>query len=276
VRLIVFFPVFYFAGLDRNNAIDASTKLAQISEFCLVIAYLGVKTGHIDGADVSVVIFAFVITAVATPFLFNAATMLPLTLGPLLGKIGFKAPDERISTEDAGHGAAKILILGYHRVAAALLQDIARQRPDLLREIAVLDINVQTHGSLRKQGVRVIYGSAGNPEALRHAGVEHAELIISTIADELLRGTSNEAITRAIRTLTKDAVVFACATRPINADELYAAGASYVFMPSAETANGIFEAGTAALTGKLDDFRRTRESACGPLQTRLDVDKMSI
>jgi Kef-type K+ transport system membrane component KefB len=276
VRLIVFFPVFYFAGLDRNNAIDASTKLAQISEFCLVIAYLGVKTGHIDGADVSVVIFAFVITAVATPFLFNAATMLPLTLGPVLGKIGFKAPDERISVEDAGHGAAKIIILGYHRVAAALLQDIARQRPDLLPEIAVLDINVQTHGSLRKQGVRVIYGSAGNPEALRHAGVEHAELIISTIADELLRGTSNEAITRAIRTLTKDAIVFACATRPINADELYAAGASYVFMPSAETANGIFEAGSAALTGNLDDFRRTRESACGPLQTRLDVDKMSI
>ena len=47
-------------------------------------------------------------------------------------------------------------------------------------------------------------------------------------------------------------------------------------MPSAETANGIFEAGEAALLGKLDDYRQTRDSACGPLQTRLDVDKMSI
>jgi Kef-type K+ transport system membrane component KefB len=276
VRLLVFFPVFYFAGLDRNNAVDASTKLAQISEFCLVIAYLGVKAGHIEGADASVVIFAFVITAIATPFLFSASTMLPMTLGPFLGKLGFKEPDARVSKADNEHAGGRIIILGYHRVAAALLQDIARQRPDLLPDIAVLDINVQTHGSLRRQGVRVIYGSAGNPETLRHAGIEHAELVISTISDELLRGTSNEAITRAIRALSADVCIFACATRPANADELYAAGASYVYMPSAETANGIFEAGTAALVGKLDDYRSTRDSACGPLQTRLDVDKMSV
>jgi len=111
---------------------------------------------------------------------------------------------------------------------------------------------------------------------LRHAGVEHADLVISTIADELLRGTSNEAITRAVRAITPNACLFACASRPAHADTLYAAGASYVYMPSAETANGIFEAGTAALAGQLDDYRQTRDSACGPLQTRLDVDKMSI
>jgi len=276
LRLVVFFPVFYFAGLDRNNAVDASTKLAQISEFCLVIAYLGVKAGHIGGEVASVVIFAFVITAIGTPFLFTASSMLPLRLGPWLGKLGFKEPDARVSTADDPQGKAQIVILGYHRVAAALLQDITRQRPDLLPSIAVLDINVQTHGGLRRQGVRVIYGSAGNPEALRHAGVEHAELVISTIADELLRGTSNEAITRAIRTVAPEVCIFACASRPAGADALYEAGASYVYMPSAETANGIFEAGEAALQGRLDDYRSTRDSACGPLQTRLDVDKMSV
>jgi Kef-type K+ transport system membrane component KefB len=275
LRLLVFFPVFYFAGLDRNNAIDASTKLAQISEFCLVIAYLGVKAGHISGEDASVVIFAFVITAIATPSLFSASTMLPLRLGPWLGKLGFAEPEARDSSSDDPHDKASIVILGYHRVAASLLQDITRQRPELLPSIAVLDINVQTHGDLRRQGVRVIYGSAGNPETLRHAGVEHADLVISTVADELLRGTSNEAITRAIRALSADVCIFACASRPATVDALYAAGASYVYMPSAETANGVFEASTAALAGRLDDYRQTRESACGPLQTRLDVDKMS-
>ena len=242
----------------------------------MVIAYLGVKAGHIEGSVASVVIFAFVFTAVATPFLFTASTMLPLTLGPVLGRLGFKEPDARVSTADDGHGATKILILGYHRVAAALLQDIARQRPDLLPSITVLDINVQTHSSLRRQGVRVIYGSAGIPEALGHSRVESAELVISTIADELLRGTSNEAITQAIRAAAPHTCIFACASRPASVDALYAAGASYVFMPSAETANGIFEAGTAALQGQLDDYRSTRDAACGPLQTRLDVDKMSV
>jgi voltage-gated potassium channel Kch len=145
----------------------------------------------------------------------------------------------------------------------------------LLPEIAIVDINVHTHATIRAQGVRVLYGDAGNPEALRHAGIEGAQLVISTLADELLRGTSNAAIVGAVRQVTKDAVVFACASRSSDAEKLYAAGASYVFMPSAETANGILTAGLAALDGQLDDFRSTRESACGPLATRLDVDGMS-
>jgi Kef-type K+ transport system membrane component KefB len=275
LRPLVFFPVFYFAGLDRNNALDASTKLAQISEFCLVIAYLGVKAGHIEGSVASIVIFAFVITALATPFLFMIADDLPLKLAPLLTKLGFREPD-RSSVIDSEEHAPVIVILGYHRVAAALLQDIGRQRPDLLPRVLVLDINVQTHESLRQQGVRVHYGSAGNVEALRHAGVEHARLVISSIADELLRGTSNEAIVRAVRAIAPKPTVFACASRPANVDALYAAGATYVYMPSAETANGIYEAGEAALQGNLDAYRQTREAACGPLTTRLDVEKMSV
>jgi hypothetical protein len=275
LRPLVFFPVFYFAGLDRSNALDASTKLAQISEFCLVIAYLGVKAGHIEPNIASIVIFAFVITALATPFLFEIADDLPLKLAPLLTKLGFREPD-RASIVDSEENAPWVVILGYHRVAAALIQDIGRQRPDLLPRLLVLDINVQTHEGLRQQGVRVHYGSAGNPEALRHAGVEHAELVISTISDELLRGTSNVAIVRALRAIAEKPMIFACASRPADADALYAAGASYVYMPSAETANGIYEAGEAALLGNLDAYRQTRESACGPLTTRLDVDKMSV
>lgn len=276
VRLLIFFPVFYFTGLDRNNAIDASTKLAQISEFCLVIAYLGVKAGHIDGETASVVIFAFVITSVATPFIFTLAEMLPFKLGPWLGHLGFAAPTSRSRIVDEENHPPSIVVLGYHRVGAALLQDIVRRRPDLVPSVVVLDINVQTHAGLRQQGFRVLYGSAGNPEALRHAGVGRAQLVISTLADELLRGTSNEAIVRAIRAISETTLIFASASRGSAADALYAAGASYVYMPAAETANGVLEASIAALGGKLEDYRQTRESACGPLTTRLDVDRMSV
>jgi Kef-type K+ transport system membrane component KefB len=275
LRFVVFLPVFYFAGLDRNNALDASTKLAQISEFCLVIAYLGVKAGHIDEATTSVVIFAFVITALATPPMFSLATTLPLRLGPLLTRLGFKEPSkDRASNVDA-HDHADIVILGFHRVAAALIQDIGRQHPELLPSIVVIDINVQTHAAIKQQGVRVHYGDAGSPDALRHAGVERAKLVIATIPDELLRGTSNEAIVRAVRKVSPEVAVFACASRAATVDALYAAGATYVYMPSAETANGLVAAGIATLEGQLDDYRATREASCGPLQTRLDVDGMS-
>jgi Kef-type K+ transport system membrane component KefB len=273
LRFLVFVPVFYFAGLDRNNAIDASTKLAQISEFCLVIAYLGVKAGHIDAAIGSVVIFAFVITALATPLLFSASTTLPLRVNAWLSRLGVRDPHARDKDADGDHPHPTIVILGFHRVAAALLQDLSRQHPELLPKAAVIDINVQAHGIIRQYGVRVIYGSAGVRETLLHAGVQHAKLVISTIPDELLRGTSNEAIARQVRGVAPDATLFACASRAGEVDALYAAGATYVFMPSAETANGVFAASLAALSGQLADYRATREAAFGPLQTRLDVER---
>jgi Kef-type K+ transport system membrane component KefB len=275
LRLIVFFPVFYLAGLDRNNAIDASAKLAQISEFCLVIAYLGAKAGHIDPAVSSVVIFAFVVTSIATPWLFSLSRTLPQQLGPWLERLGFAAPDQARRISMHGHAEPTIVVLGYHRMAAALLQDIGRQHPELLPEVVVVDVNVRTHAAIKQQGVRVLYGDAGSTETLRHAGVETAKLVISTVPDELLRGTSNRAIVSAVRAVSRETLVFACASRAGDVDPLYEAGASYVYMPSAETAIGVFQASIAALDAQLASYRDTRDAAYGPLQTRRDVDGMS-
>lgn len=276
VRFLVFGPLFYVTGLDRNNAVDASTKLAQISEFCLVIAYLGVHAGHIDQKLASVVIFAFVLTALATPALFKLSTRLPLQVDALLTRLGFSDPHRQSAKHDDDHEKPEIVILGFHRVAAALLQDMSRQHPELLSQVLVVDLNVQTHSVIKQLGVRVMYGSAGSKETLLHAGVEHARLIISTIPDELLRGTNNQAIVQTVRAVASpSAIVFACGSRAKDIDGLYQAGATYVYMPSSETANGVFAAGLAAMTGKLDDYRATREAACGPLQTRLDVERMS-
>lgn len=275
LRFVVFGPLFFVTGLDRHNAVDASTKLAQISEFCLVIAYLGVHAGHIDHALASVVIFAFVLTALATPLLFTLSTRLPLQIDELFLRMGIADPHRAAAKHSDGHEQPEIVILGFHRVAAALLQDISRQHPELLREVLVVDLNVQTHSVIKQLGVRVMYGSAGSKETLLHAGVERAKLVISTIPDELLRGTSNQAIVKAVRAVSPQAMIFACGSRAREIEALYQAGATYVYMPSSETANGVFAAGLAAMSGKLDDYRATREAACGPLQTRLDVERMS-
>jgi voltage-gated potassium channel Kch len=120
-----------------------------------------------------------------------------------------------------------------------------------------------------------MYGSAGSKETLMHAGVEQAKLVIATVPDELLRGTSNQAIVQAVRAVSPSAMIFACGSRAKDVDALYQAGATYVYMPSSETANGVFSAGFAALNGQLDDYRAKREAACGPLQTRLDLERMS-
>jgi Kef-type K+ transport system membrane component KefB len=275
VRLCVFFPLFHSSGLDRASALDASAKLAQISEFCLVIAYLGGKAGHIDDATASVVVLAFVITALGTPFLFRLAPRLEGLLGPLLTRLGFRAPDPAELRRSLEYERARIVVLGFHRVAWAFLQDLNRQHPELLPATMVVDLNVRTHRAISELGAHVMYGDASSPEVLRHAGVERAELVLCSIPDELLRGTSNEALVKTVRSVNPSAVVFACASRGRDVDALYTAGASYVYMPSAETANGVLGASLAALSGQLETYRATRDAACGPLALR-DVEGFSL
>jgi len=274
LRLVIFFPLFYVTGLDRSNALDASVKLGQISEFSLVITYLGVKAGHVSPSEASVVALAFVATAVLTPKLFDLSRALPTKLAPWLDRLGFKIPAQSEASAKEAH-APRIVLLGFHRVASALLQDIGRRHPDWLKHVVVIDINIGAHAALRELGAHVVYGDAGSAEALHHAHVEHAELVISTVPDELLRRTSNAAIVRAVRSVAPKATVFACASRASAVAELYSAGASYVFMPSVETANGVCEAAEAALSTQLDDYRAKRDASCGPLEERAEFRGMT-
>jgi len=271
LRFVVFFPVFYVAGLDRNNALDASIKLGQISEFCLVITYLGVKAGHVTANEASIVALAFAGTAVITPRLFDWSRSVPAALGPLLDKLGFRIPAQAAESEK--HGLSpRIVILGFHRVAAALLQDIGRRHPEWLPDVTVIDLNVGAHAAIRELGAKVVYGDAGSPETLHHAHIEHSELVISTVPDELLRRTSNAAIVKAVRSVAHQATIFACASRASVVVDLYALGANYVYMPSIETANGVCEAAEAALDTGLEDYRARRDMACGPLEERKEVE----
>jgi Kef-type K+ transport system membrane component KefB len=269
VRFLVFLPILYVTGLDRRNAVDVSAKLAQVSEFCLVIAYLGSRLGHIDGATTSVVIFAFVITALVTPFLFSASDHLYLKLKGVLNLIGIRSRGPKADTE--AEDAPRLVLLGFHRVASALLADLERLHADLLPLTLVVDTNANIHPEIRKRGVQVTYGDITSVEVLRHAGVGAAEVIVSTVPDELLKGTSNEQLVRQIRQLAANAVIIANCTRVSQVAALRAAGADHVFRAPTEVALGVLPAIYAALNANLPQFVESLEEEHGRLEARAEV-----
>lgn len=269
LRALVFVPLLYATGLDRRNAVAVGAKMAQISEFCLVIAYLGVREKHIGGTLVSVVIFAFVLTALATPSLFAISDSLYLKLRGPMDKLGMRSRGAKPDTEI--EEAPRIVLLGFHRVAAALLAELERHHPDLLPHTLVVDLNPATHDAIRKHGVHVVYGDVSSVEMLRHAGVGSAEVIVSTVPDELLRGTSNALIVGQLRQLAPNAILIASSTKVSDAAELRAAGANHVFRPATEVALGILPAIYAALEGALPSFIESHDQAHGRIAERAEV-----
>jgi Kef-type K+ transport system membrane component KefB/voltage-gated potassium channel Kch len=267
-RYLLFFPLLYFSGLDRRNAMVTSTRLAQISEFSLVIGFLGMQLGHISSGLNSSIIFAFVITALLTPVLFRQADVIHEKLGTFLGRIGFSLPAGKVAEDSESYSVA---ILGFHRVASSLLHDLERNFPGAMARILVVDFNVGLHSRIAARGATVRYGDLGNSETLRHAGVDKARVIACTVPDDVLKGTSNRNIVEAARHVNPDAIIIANAIELAESKRLYEAGADYVLLQRIEMARAVCVAIEKALAGEIDTHRESIEAVEGKWHLRKEV-----
>lgn len=251
-RQFIFFPLFYWSGVDQRNGEVSAIRLAQISEFGLVIAFLGVKLGHLSASFASTVIFAFVITALATPVLYGKAYEIHRWMQPLLEKFGFRAPPELKMEQSKQY---KLALLGFYRDASSLLYNLKQTNPELLHETLVVDFNIALHPAIREAGAHVHYGDLSNTETLHHVGLDQAQVIVCTIPDDLLRGISNRSLVRVVRGMCPDAVIIANSVSLSQVEEIYAAGADWVYQSRLEAARGLGEAVEQALVDQIEVFR---------------------
>jgi Kef-type K+ transport system membrane component KefB len=256
-RQIVFFPLFYFTGVDQRNAEVSAVRLAQISEFGLVLSFLGAQLGHLSPSLTSAVIFAFVITALATPLLYSRAYAFHKWVQPLLEKCGFKAPPEL--QLEAGK-QYKLAMLGFHRDASSLLYNLTLSDTDLLHETLVVDFNVALHRAISQTGATVKYGDLANPETLHHLGLNRCQVIVCTIPDDLLRGIDNRSLVHVVREMAPQAAIIANAIAIDEVHRVYEAGADYVYLNRFEAAWTLQRAIRAGIDKQIDVFRNERQS----------------
>jgi len=267
-RQLILLPLLYWTGVDRRNAEVTAVRMSQISEFGLIITFLGVSLDHVSSDLATAIILAFVLTALATTPLYHSAYRIHDRLGPTLTRLGFKVPPKQ---EGAAHKNWRVAILGFHRVASSLLYTLARDDPELVKQTLVIDFNISLHGKIRATGAHVEYGDLSNPDTLHHAGVDRTDVVVSTVSDDLLRGTSNERIVDAVRRLNPTAIIIANAVNLADVDAIQAAGADYVFMSRLDSAAALGEAIKFALNGEIADFRASRDRDHGLAAARREV-----
>lgn len=268
VRQLIVFPLLYFSGLDRRNAEVTAIRMAQISEFSLVIAFLGRDLGHITSDLQSAFVFAFVLTAIATTPLYHYAYRIYDWLAPTLRRLGFKDPPHADESEEKQW---RLVILGFHRIASSLLYNLSRDDAPLLKDTLVIDFNVALHDRIRQTGAHVEYGDLSNPDTLHHAGVDNAKVVVSTVSDDLMRGTNNTKLVAAVRKINPGAIIVANAVNLVDAQAMYEAGANYVFLSRFDSAAALQEAVGMALNGSLSDYRAAREMEHGKPWERNEV-----
>ncbi len=260
-RLILTFVPLYFLKQGLRASLLPAINLSQISEFSLVVLALGLEDKHVSADSKGLVSFAFVVLATLSTFaIMKSDRLIRLTM-PGLKRLGLRDLDSDEKPVDAasGHGA-RILLVGFFRTASSLLEELRRNNQSLLDDVAVVDFNPQVHATLRERGIKVLYGDISQPETLLHAGVGKAEVLVCTIPDSLLKGTTNAKLVRHLRELNPTAKIIAVADILGDVAELYAAGADYVSVARLDEARDLSEVLEAAESRLLGEKRAHLDS----------------
>lgn len=255
-RFLPVVPTLRALRYGHRVGILTSLSLAQVSEFSLVIVSLGLALGHINKDVVSIVAIALVVTSTVSTYLIQWNNQIAGKLVNFLARKGTVDPQER-ETKSLGKRHYPIIVIGCHRAASSLVPLLVEDAKDFL----VMDFSPEVHHKLTEMRVPCLYGDISHADTLEHAGIEEAEVLLSTISDDFLRGTNNFKILRQLRTMSPRARIIVRAEKLADAKEMYAAGADYVLLPRHLVAEHVRELLRKIEDGTLDQARQAEIEA---------------
>jgi Kef-type K+ transport system membrane component KefB len=254
-RLITVFPALYSMRQGYRVSLLPAVNLCQVSELSLVLLTLGKNSGDVSQNTIGIAAFAFAFLAVGSTYAILGNDIILRKLTPQLNKLGLRdlaqSTVETIGTEKP----KRICLLGFSWTASSLIEEITRERSDLISEIVVVDFNPQVYEKLRQRGVRTVYGDITQRDVLHHAGVTEAEIVICTLPNMVLKGADNLKMLRQLRELNPEAEIVVHAELLSDIPALYAAGASFVTAPRLLEAADLLHVLEAAEKKLLDQKR---------------------
>jgi Kef-type K+ transport system membrane component KefB len=256
-------PILYAFRLGHRASLLPAINLAQVSEFSIVIASLGRMQSpvQIDADIVTIVIITFAITSVVSTYMIQSSHRVQKTLSGVLKllrvrdlDVGDAAPERTEARSES------VVFMGFYRDASSILLELETdgtvvEGQVMLDKILVIDFNPTVMRELRKRGISCVYGDVAHADTLRHAGIENAELVVSSITDDVLRGTNNLKLLRNARASCPHAKVVLATEHIPQALHFYKAGADFVYIPRLHSALEIARILKQGLNGGFDTVR---------------------
>jgi hypothetical protein len=273
VSRVVVVPILYLLRLGLRNSIVPAINLAQVSEFSIVIAFLGLTYKQIHTDVLTIVILTFAVTSVVSTYMINGSHAIQKVLSGALKAVGLKDLDSETDDKTEDHAHFPVVFLGFFRDASSILYEFEHEGSvddarEFVSKIMVIDFNPTVMRELRRRSIKVVYGDIAHADTLHHAHIEDAELIVSSITDDILRGTSNLRILHTVKRVSPHARVVLTTDHIPQALKFYEAGADFVFIPRLYSAAAVAR---LLKKGLADGFGDIKAQAIGQLSQRQEV-----
>jgi Kef-type K+ transport system membrane component KefB/Trk K+ transport system NAD-binding subunit len=229
-----------FMGYRRRTAFLAGLTVAQISEFSLIVAALGLGIGHITEETMGLITLVGVVTIFLSTYMILYSDPLYRLLSTPLKIFERRNPYREADIDTfAETGAVDVILMGLGNYGSGLLDHLHRRK----KKIVGIDFDPGALDKWRKRGVPVLYGDMADPEIHEQLPLKKARWVISTVR-------SKEMNLALIHNLKKDGYlgkVALTATSSQEAAEFEKAGANLVFRPFKDASEQAADALTYAM-----------------------------
>jgi len=220
ILLGLFFP------RPAKTFLVVAVGLSQIGEFSFILGQGGLSLGYLDANQYSLILAAALISITVNPFMYK---LLPV-LERMIRQVPrfWKKLDASISLPEIKKGQLNkhVVIVGYGRVGKHLVDVLESLSIPLL----VIEADAERIAALDRKKIPTLYGDAGNSEIIRHAYLEDASALVTTIPEE----TSAIMIVTAAKDLNPKLSIIARAATEKGVRYLANSGANHIVHPELE------------------------------------------
>jgi hypothetical protein len=169
-----------YMGYRKRTGFLAGLTVAQISEFSLILAALGLSLGHIDTEAVGLVTLVGLITIGLSTYLILYSHPIYERLAPLLGLFERSTPHREQRLGDGeGEQRFDIIVFGLGRFGSTIAHGLREQG---LRVLGV-DFDPQVVATWQRRHHEALYGDAEDPEFAANLPLAGVHWVVSTIAE---------------------------------------------------------------------------------------------
>ena len=227
-------------GYRRRTSFLAGLTVAQISEFSLIVAALGVSLGHISPETMGLITLVGVVTICASTYMI-------LYSGPIYRFLSkpLKLFERRNPYRETAGSVAQdmpvldVILLGLGNYGSGIAEYLLNRK----KSIIGVDFDPRALEVWRSRGVSVFYGDMGDPELLDQLPLGQARWVASTMRNAEI----NLSFLRLLKQKEFGGKVALTASDRAEANLFKAAGAHVVFRPFADAAEQAADALTHAM-----------------------------
>jgi Kef-type K+ transport system membrane component KefB/voltage-gated potassium channel Kch len=209
-------------GFRARTSFLTAISLAQVSEFSLILAMLGLRLGHLGPSEASLVTLVGIITIFASSYFIIYGDRMYKILKPALKIFEFRRKlieEIPVGKEYEDH----IVLVGVHRTGYSILQTLIKSGAEFI----AVDFDPVLVRSLQNKNIPIVYGDIADEEIQGIVNLRKAKAVISTIPNS----KDNQAILSVVKEINKGAKIILTANEKEDATRLYRDGANYVIQP---------------------------------------------